>query len=696
MDDDGNTGDDAILAEARDYLRASIAADGDNRTNGLDDLKFAAGDQWSPQDRRQRELSGRPCLTINKIPTFLHQVTNDQRQNKTAAKIHPVADADKRKAEVVQGVVRHIEYASNASVATGTAVASAAAIGFGYYRIVTQYCREDSFDQELAFKRIRNSFTVYMDPGIQEVDGSDQKRCMLSERMPLKEFKREFPKAKAFGDQSLPMGAGDNWLSDWKGQDWVRVAEFYKVEETPATLVMTDQGAMWKSDLEKLVAGPQTMPPPQIVLKDGKPQERESLKRKVMWRKITGAEVLETVEIPCRWIPVFPVFGDEVDIDGKVIRSGLIRHAKDPAKMYNYWLTSATEEIALRPKSKYIGAEGQFEDHEEEWAAANVSASPYIEYKPVTLDGTLAPPPQRQALAEVPAGMILMARTASDDIKATTGLFDSSLGARGTATSGIQERAQQLQGDTANFHYMDNARITYRHAVRCMVDMFPKIYDGERIVQIMGEDEKIKPQKINGQGSDAIDVTTGEYDITIGTGPDYSTARQEATDALIEVNKAWPKLMDIAGDKVIANMDFFGSEEVAERVKRTIPPNILGPQEQDDGQPTVQTPHGPVTVEQAAQMIAQLTQDSELLTQELDKASKGIPQAQINAQAKLQQAQMDNSTRIQEAEIRAVSASDVAELSGYIQLLLQHMQPPPQLESDAMTTGKSGKTKETP
>ncbi len=692
MDEDGNTGDEAILAEARDFLRASIAADGDNRTNGLDDLKFAAGDQWSPQDRRLRELSGRPCLTINKIPTFLHQVTNDQRQNKMAAKIHPVADADKRKAEVVQGVVRHIEYASNASVATGTAVGSAASIGFGYYRIVTQYCREDSFDQEFAFKRIRNPFTVYMDPGIQEVDGSDQKRCMLSERVPIKEFKRQYPKAKALGDQSLPMGAGDNWISDWKGQDWVRVAEFYKIEETSAVLVMTDQGPKWESDLKKLSEGPQTAPPPQIVLKDGKPMRRTSAKRKVMWRKITGAEVLETAEIPGRWIPVFPIVGDEVDIDGKVIRSGLIRHAKDPARMYNYWLTAATEEIALRPKSKYVGAEGQFEDHEEEWAAANVSASPYIEYKPVTLDGTLAPAPARQPLAEVPAGMILMARTASDDIKATTGLFDSSLGAKGTATSGIQERAQQIQGDTANFHYMDNARTTYRHAVRYLVDAFPQIYDGARIVQIMGEDEKIKPQAINGLNGDpnAIDVTTGEYDITIGTGPDYSTARQEATDALIEVNKAWPKLMDIAGDKVIANMDFFGSEEVAERVKRSIPPQILGPQEQDgEDQPMVQTPHGPVTIEQAAQMIGQLSQDAEMLTAELEKASKGIPQAQINAQAKLQQAQMDNATRIQEAEIRAVSASDVAELNGLISLLLQKMQPPPELEADAMQTGKA-------
>lgn len=677
------TGKTAILAELREYLALCIAADDQNREAALDDLEFVSGEHWDPRDRQQRAISGRPCLTINKLPTFLHQVTNDQRQNKMGGKIHPVNDDDVEKAEVVQGIVRHIEYSTNATVATGTATNSAATIGFGFYRLITRYCDEATFDQEIAFKRIRNAFTVYMDPGIQEVDGSDQMRCVISEKVPRAEFKRLYPNANASGAQGLPQGTGDSTMSQWLGQDFVRVAEFYKVEMTKAWLVMTDQGSFYEDEMPEGA---------QILLRDGKPMRRESAKRKVMWRKCTAVDVLEEAEIPCRWIPVFPVFGDEIDLDGKVIRSGLVRHAKDPSRMYDYWMTAATEEVALRAKTPYIGAEGQFEGHEDEWGAANTTSFPYLEYKPVSLEGTLAPPPSRQPMADVPIGTITMARAASDDIKATTGLFDSSLGNRGTATSGIQERAQQLQGDTANFHYQDNAQITYRHAIKCVIDMVPKVYDGARIVQIMGEDEKITSKPINGLSEDAVDITDAKYDVTIGVGPAYSTARQEATEALIEVGKNWPKLMDIAGDKVVGQMDFHGSEEVAERIKRTIPPEILGKQDDDEQQPMVQTPHGPVTVQQAAQMIGQLSQDAEMLSAELEKASKGIPKAQIDAQKTIQVEQIRADSQARSDDTKYLTAMDVAELTNSVKLLLQKMQPPPQLAADAAVTGKSGET----
>ncbi len=686
---ENETGHAAILAEAREYLALSISADGTNRDNALDDLTFVAGEQWSPQDRQQRALTGRPCLTINKLPTFLHQVTNDQRQNKAAIKVHPVGDgADVKKAKVVQGVIRHIEYASNSTVATGTAVNSAATIGFGYFRLVTRYCDEATFDQEIAFKRVRNSFTVYMDPGIQEPDGSDQMRCMLTEKMPRSEFKRLYPSAQAVGDQGLPQGTGDGTLNQWLGTDFVRVAEFYKIEMTPAVLVQTERGPVWEDELEEgdvILTG-----------RDGKPMRRKSAKRRVMWRKLTACDVLEEAEIPCRWIPVFPVFGDEVDLDGKVIRSGLVRHAKDPARMYNYWMTAATEEVALRPKSKYIGAEGQFEGHEDEWAAANVSASPYLEYKPTTHDGVMAPPPARQPLADIPLGVLQMARHASDDVKATTGLFDSSLGARGTATSGVQERAQQLQGDTANFHYADNLQITLRHAGRCIVDMLPKIYDGARVLQIMGEDEKISAQPVNGYDDDAVDLTTGKYDVTIGVGPSYSTARQEATENLIELGANWPELKQFAGDKIIGGMDFHGAEEIAERLKRTVPAAILGPDEQGEDANMVQTPRGPIPAEQAGQMLVEMDQQMQAMAAELQEAKSGIAKAQLDAQSRMQVEQVKSATTIQKAEIDAVAKNDVAELNGLISLLLQKLQPPPQIAADAMKTGKAGSTEKAP
>jgi hypothetical protein len=377
-------------------------------------------------------------------------------------------------------------------------------------------------------------------------------------------------------------------------------------------------------------------------------------------------------------------------VDGKVIRSGLIRNAKDPARMYNFWMTSATEEVALRPKTPYIGAEGQFEGYEDDWNQANTRSFAYLEYRPVSLDGILAPPPQRQPMADIPSGMLQMAMHANDNIKATTGLFDSSLGALGNARSGIQERQQQRQGDVANFHFSDNLARTVRHAGRCLVSMIPHYYDATRIVRIMGEDGKIKHTKINspippeeqevdeqGQAIKTIlnDLTVGEYDITVKAGPSYDTLRQEALDSMVEVAGKWPKLMDVAGDKVIKVMDWPGAEEIAERVARSIPPEIRGDEEGKQSE-TVDTPKGPIPLDQVGPMLAQMDQQMQQMGQALQEAQSGIEKAKIDA-----------ASRERVAEINAVSKSDVAELTGLVQLLIAKMQPPPQLVAEAFTEG---------
>lgn len=672
----------ALIAEAKSYLELCAKRDSDNREAGLDDLRFLAGDHWPAKVKRERELDGRPCLTVNKLPTFLHQVTNDQRQNVPGIKVSAVdSNADIETAKVVQGWIRHTEYISNADVAYDTAVNSAAAIGVGYFRIVPQYCSEDSFDQDLRFRRIRNSFTVYFDPLSEEADGSDQRRCMITGKMARTEFTREYPNAEVT-TQGFSAGVGDQSNLDWIGQDFVRVAEYYRIEQTPATLIELSNGEVgFEDELVQLPAG--------VTIT----RKRSSSRSKVMLYKITALDILESTEIKCKWIPVFPVYGDEIDIDGKVVRSGLIRNAKDPSKMYDFWMTSATEEVALRPKTPYIGAEGQFEGYEDDWNTANTRSYSYLEYKPVTLDGQLAPPPQRQPMADVPNGMLTMSMHASDNIKATTGLFDSSLGARGNATSGIQERSQQRQGDMANFHYADNLNRSVRHAGRCLVDMLPHYIDGTRLLRIMGEDDEISSVMVNQpippeqQQKDPVtgavktvlnDLTIGEYDIVVKAGPSYSTLREEAADAMIQVGKSWPKLMDVAGDKVIRSMDWPGADEIADRVAKTIPAELRDDEEEQDA-PVVNTPKGPIPVEQAAQMLQEMDQQIQQMGQQLQEAQSGIAKARVDADSRARVASINADSAAQVAEINAVSKSDVAELNGLIQMLLAKMQPPPVL-----------------
>lgn len=639
--------DSDILCEIKKRFAVCETAEGDTRKMALDDLEFLKGNQWPEKQRRQREAEGRPCLTINKLPTFLQQVTNDQRQNQASIKVSPVTeDADSDTAEIIQGMIRHIEYDSAADVAYDTAVNSAAAIGFGYFRIVTEYESEDSFNQVLKFKRIRNSFTVSMDPASTEPDGSDQQWCIITEKMTKDEFKARYPNAEATiqGFDTRQVGAGDN--QQWMWENMVRVAEYYKIEYESATLYMLMDGSVsWDKPQDKA----------QIK------QERESVKKKVMWRKVTPLEVLEEVEILSKWIPVFPVYGTEIDIDGKVYRAGLIRNAKDPAMMYNFWMTSATEEVSLRPKTPYIGAEGQFEGHENKWKQANNRSYPYLEYKPVTVEGQMAPPPSRQPMVDVPVGVLTMATHAADNVKGTTGLFDSSLGAAGNATSGKQELAQQKQGNVANFHYTDNLHLTLKHAGKVLVYMIPKYYDAERVVQTRGEDGKSDHATINKWDEAAQkfvnDVTTGQYDVAVSVGPSYATMRAEAADAMVQFGQSWPKLMDIAGDKVVKAMNWPGSEEIAERIERTIPANIKNDPDDPEAEPQIPP--------EAQQQIQQLQQQVQQLTEEADKNKASVEREKIKAEA-----------TVEAAHINAEGRKDVQELAGMVKLLVEHMPVP--------------------
>lgn len=645
----GTPKDASIIDEVKKRYRMCAEADSDTHKDGMDDLEFLKGNQWPAKQKKQRESEGRPCLTINKLPTFLQQVTNDQRQNRASIKVSPVgAQADGKTAEIIQGMIRHIEYASAADIAYDTAVNSAAGIGFGYFRLVTEYCDEDSFDQELRFKRIRNAFTVHFDPASTEPDGSDAQFCILSEKMTKDEFKARYPDAEVSKQGFDTRSTGDNGMQGWMWENMVRIAEYYKIEFESAMLYqLTDGTATWDK------------PQDSAMVKN----KRLSTKRKIMWYLITPFEILDEVEIKCKWIPVFPVYGAEIDIDGKVYRSGLIRNAKDPAMMYNFWMTSATEEVSLRPKTPYIGVEGQFEGHEKKWQQANNRSFPYLEYKAVSVDGQLAPPPSRQPMVDIPSGMLQMASHAADNVKATTGLFDSSLGAAGNATSGKQELAQQKQSNVANFHFMDNFGRTLRHAGRCLINMVPHYYDTERIVRCRGEDNVASANKINVWDEVANkfvnDVTVGEYEVAVTIGPSYATMRAEAADAMIQFGQSWPKLMDIAGDKVVKAMNWPGSEEIAERIERTIPKEIRDPEE---------TPQVPPEIQQQMQ---QMQEQIKQLTEAADTNLAAIEREKIKAQA---------ATEV--ANIRAEGSKDVAELAGWVKLLVAKLPVAPGLAAE--------------
>lgn len=663
MSDDNKlaTSDLDIIAEAKQYRDDCIAANQDNAKQGKDDLEFETGGaaQWDALDAQQRLASKRALITINKLSTFVHQVTNDMLQNTPSIKVHPVDNgADEETAEILNGMVKHIEYASDADVAINTAGISAVRMGYGYWRLITDYCNDTSFDQDIKFERITNPFSVHFDPASIKMDGSDQRRCLLENKLTKLELARLYPKSNSCGTNFTD--------GDWATKDDVIIGEYYRIESKPDTYVQLSNGQEgYKSEMKELPLGV-------TVLKT-----RKSFKSKTMLYKLTATEILEKTEIACRWIPVFPAYGNEINVDGKVHRSGIIRNAKDPARLYNYFWTSAAEEIKSRNNTPYIVAEGQLSGYEPQWKNAHRVSLPFLQYRPVTIGGSLAPPPHRQPPADYPNGMMNMAMHATDDIKATTGLFDSSLGMKGNATSGKQELAQQRQGDLANFHYSDNLSKSQRHCGRCIVDMIPHYYDTERVVRIMGDDGEVSLKTVNQQlpqpevdeKTGAIktvlnDLTVGTYDVTISTGPSYQTQRQEAAASMISMAQSYPQLMQFAGDKVVKSMDWPGADDIAERLKKSMPPELVAGEDGEEEEKPQLPPDVVQSMKQDHDMMQQLQQQLQQMSEELKSAKAA------------------NDVKIQVAEINATSALDTTELRGLIDLLKAQVAPPPQLVAD--------------
>ena len=552
-------------------------------------------------------------------------------------------------------MVRHIEYMSDADVAYDTACENQVTYGEGYIRILTEYCDEDSFDQDLRIGRVRNSFSVYMDPMSQDPTGADAEWCFITQDITKAEYERDYPDAAPLSS-ILASGVGDQYLSQWLTEDTLRIAEYFYYKHEDATL------NLYPGNQSFFDGSPEDKQMKAMGLKPVK--SRRVDRKKVMWMKTNGFESLEEREWAGKWLPVVRVIGNEFEVEGQIYISGLVRNAKDAQRMYNYWTSQEAEMLALAPKAPFIGYGGQFEGYEMQWKTANTTNWPYLEVNPDVTDGmgAVLPLPQRAAPPLPQTGLIQAKMGASDDIKSTTGQYDSSLGATSNERSGRAILAREKQGDTGTYHYVDNLARAIRHITRQLVDMIPKIYDTERIARIVGLDGEVDMVKINPQQPNPVneirDVNTGiliekiynpgvgRYDVVVTTGPSYMTKRQEAMDAMSQILQGNPQLWSVAGDLFVKNMDWPGSEELAARLAKTIDPKLL---EDGDKDPALQAAE-----QQMQAMGAELDQMAQMM-QNFQKSVEVQDLERKNFEAEIKAYQAETQ------RISAVSAGMTAE-----------------------------------
>jgi len=631
------TGDEKIIAEAKKRFTQVQENQSEIRREAIDDINFRLGVQWPDAIQKDRATDDRPCLVINRLHGSVCQVVNEGKQNRPAPKVIPVdAKADPKTADVIEGLIRHIQYRSDSASAFDSAFESAVTCGIGFYRALTDYQDEESWDQEICIKRIPNPFTVYFPFHLcKEADFHDAPYCFVTDDIPKDEFQEQYPDIDM---ASWPMSSeGDR---EWYTTETVKVAEYFVNEET-------------KKVIYKLADGTTT---------DEKPKKFESKRtvktHKIMWYKMTMGEILDSRELPGNFIPVFPVTGVEIEKEGKKYFISLIRFAKDPQRMLNYWNSAETEMIALAPKSPFVGAAGQFTGFEQQWKLANKKNLAYLQYNPVAENGAMLPAPARQQQTQVPTAIVNAIRESADDIKATTMLYDASLGAQGNETSGRAINARQRQGNTSNFHFYDNLAKSIRSCFKWVTDVIPTIYDTPRIVRILGPDMAEEIKVVNAQyhqgqsnpGGQLYDLTAGRYDVQISVGPTFATKRAEAADQLIQMMQNNPMVAQGTADLLAKFLDF--PDEVVERLKKMLPPQLQDQQQGGPGQQQQQDPRLIQMVQQQGQQLQQAqtlikqldqtiqTMDAELKSKDADRLSK-LQQTVIKAEAEIAKAKLD-------------------------------------------------------
>jgi hypothetical protein len=662
---------DPRINEAIEFLRLSSEADSTNRSSALEDLKFAAGDQWPTEIQNSRNLEARPCLTINKIDPYIRQVTNQQRQARPRIKVHGMnTQSDEKLAQILTGVIRHIEVNSDADQAYDTAFDYSVRMGWGYFRIVTDYIRDDSFDQEIYFRPIENPFTVYFDPNSVMPDGSDAERCLITTVVDKKTFKKMYPDADE-GNFTY-RGTGDS-SAEWVMKEDIRIAEYFYTERKAAKLMQLSDGTAVYQD---------EMPSEDILRMAGITvvSERDSIRKQVKWCKLTAMEILEERTWPGKYIPIVPVYGQQLVVDGKRKKYGLVRNAKDPQRMLNFWQTSITESVALAPKAKWLMAEGQDEGHELEWAAANIKSSPVLRYKQKDIEGQPAPAPSRLQPEPPPAGILAASASINNDLQAVLGIFDPNQLPQGNM-SGKAINGQQQQIDLTNFHYFDNLTRSIRYAGKILLDLIPKIYDHERVMRIIGYDNQPELVVLNQRTVDAAgvtkimnDVTVGEYDVVMETGPSYNSKRQEAVANMMPLLSASPDLMKIAGDLVFRNMDFPGADIIADRLAAANP--LANIDEKSDIPPQVQ-----MQLAQAKQQMEQMQQQMQQMELMLKSRADVVALQQegetkrklMDVTSRAHNTETINEAKVNQTIMNAMVSQNKTELDALTKMLLANM-----------------------
>ena len=660
-----NEREEELLEKIKKNFQASEKFFSDDYDRNRKDAIFTMGDQWPEKIRRERTNDRRPILTENRLLPFVMKTVNEIRKSRPSILVKPVADgSDEEVADILGGIIRNIQNQSDAETCYDTAAQNAIMSGFGWIRIGTRYAEHDSFEQEIFIDRILNPFSVYMDPMSTRMDGSDAEFIMTFEEIDKDVFEEDY---EHISPDSIGSDARDSWFRD----NTVRVVEYYYKDYESKTLY-----EFLKADGEEGTG---------YELPEGADELRSRSVDicTIKYCKATYDTILEESEFVGKYIPIVPVFGLEVSNDDKREIYSLVHQAIDPQRMFNYWNTASTEVAAMQPKTPWVGATGQFANNPKAWAESNIKNIAFLEYKPISINGVLAPPPARQPVPTASATMMQSAMMAADGIKASLGMYDPAMGQRSSETSGKAILQREMQGENSTYHFVDNLVTSMKQVGRILVDIIPKVYSGKRVIRIVGEDGTSKQVAVNQpamkQGKDLLPMEqgateeafhrlgVGKYDVVVEVGSSWATKRQEAASQIMELGRILPNLAEVAPDLLVKSIDMPYANDIAERLRANMDPALLGEDvEAKRLQSMAKEIEGLAQKLEQTELALQVKDDNQKFQNTLEEGKLRNETEEVRIKAQKVKAEIEKLNAEARIEIPAEAAKDMAEVKGQL------------------------------
>lgn len=628
----------AIIDEAMDRFDTASDSWSYCYNDSLEDIEFVDSEDGQWEDSVRQARINRPCLTFDKLSSAVDQVVGQQLQMLPGVKVRGAEEGDNDVAEIYEGLIRQIEQRGNK--AYKTAFKFSVKGGWGVWMIDHDYQDDISMNQDIILREIKNPFSVLFDPIIQIQDMKEARYAFMFDDIEKDEFERMYPKAKT--------GVGEDFYSTgnmktWINEDTIRVADYYRIVMEDRRLVQLSTGEVVDyADIEPII---DELNFKGVTITNERVVEGRKLER----FKITGLEVLEEYECVGRYIPLVPLLGKTTNINGKFLTRGLVRKAKDAQRMYNYSRSTAIEVTALQPKQPLMATPAMIKGHEDRYRNLMTSNDPVLLF-----NFDQGQKPFREPPAQPSGALLTDVQISSDDIKSTTGIFDASLGARGNETSGRAIRERQLQGNIATYEFVDELVESIKYTGEIFIDMIPKIYDTERQIRILGEDDAEEIKVINkpqldlqtGETVMINDLNRGHYDIKVTTGPSFSTRRSETAEQLGTLFGQNPAMAQLGADIYFKSLDLVGADELVERVRKSgikqgvIEPNDEEQQKISQAQQQEQQMKAQAMQMELAMKQAEVANEQAMAKERESKTMLNTVKAQVE-QLELAQAQQD-------------------------------------------------------